>query len=59
MGRGSAKLRAYTKGAIDGGWTPWQLASECASGCLYGEEGRLRAGSTGIMLAVRECTNPR
>lgn len=60
VGKGSAKLRIYTKSGvpIHGGWTPWTVISDCASGCLYGEEGRLRAGSTGIILSVRECSNP-
>ncbi|KAB0803859.1 hypothetical protein PPYR_00829 [Photinus pyralis] len=44
---------------VNGGWSPWRPFSDCASGCLYGEEGRLRAGSTGIMVSTRSCNNPR
>ncbi|KAF2894409.1 hypothetical protein ILUMI_11760 [Ignelater luminosus] len=44
---------------VDGGWSPWRSFSDCASGCLFGEEGRLRTGSTGIMVASRSCNNPR
>ncbi|CAH0552165.1 unnamed protein product [Brassicogethes aeneus] len=43
----------------DGGWGKWRSFSECASGCLFGEEGRLRTGSTGIMVSERMCNNPR
>nr|XP_022913950.1 A disintegrin and metalloproteinase with thrombospondin motifs adt-1-like isoform X2 [Onthophagus taurus] len=43
---------------IDGGWSDWKTYSECASGCLYGEEGRLRTGSTSIMILARLCNNP-
>ncbi|XP_076268234.1 A disintegrin and metalloproteinase with thrombospondin motifs adt-1-like isoform X2 [Rhynchophorus ferrugineus] len=42
---------------INGGWSKW-TNSECASGCLFGEEGRLRSGSTGIMVSKRQCNNP-
>lgn len=44
---------------VDGGWSPWRSFSDCASGCLFGEEGRLRTGSTGIMVASRSCNSPR
>ncbi|XP_017776804.1 PREDICTED: A disintegrin and metalloproteinase with thrombospondin motifs 18-like [Nicrophorus vespilloides] len=43
---------------VDGGWSKWRSFSDCASGCLFGEEGRLRSGSTGIMVATRMCNNP-
>ncbi|CAG9762316.1 unnamed protein product [Ceutorhynchus assimilis] len=43
---------------INGGWSDWR-PSECASGCLFGEEGRLRSGSAGIMVSERFCNNPR
>lgn len=44
---------------IDGGWSEWKYSKDCASACLSGEEGRLRSGSTGIMIATRTCNNPR
>ncbi|EFA06592.2 A disintegrin and metalloproteinase with thrombospondin motifs adt-1 isoform X2 [Tribolium castaneum] len=42
-----------------GTWSKWKPYSDCASGCLFGEEGRLRSGSTGIMASSRICNNPR
>ncbi|XP_044263790.1 A disintegrin and metalloproteinase with thrombospondin motifs adt-1-like [Tribolium madens] len=42
-----------------GTWSKWKPYSDCASGCLFGEEGRLRSGSTGIMVSSRICNNPR
>ncbi|KAI4468517.1 adamts a disintegrin and metalloprotease with thrombospondin motifs protease [Holotrichia oblita] len=45
--------------ALNGGWSKWRQFSDCASGCLYGEEGRLRTGSAGIMVTTRLCNNPR
>lgn len=64
--KGLAALQSYSNvGAmgpavrVDGGWSDWLPFSDCASGCLYGEEGRLRAGSTGIMVTTRRCNNPR
>ncbi|KAK9696181.1 Reprolysin family propeptide [Popillia japonica] len=44
---------------VNGGWSKWRQFSDCASGCLYGEEGRLRTGSAGIMVTTRLCNNPR
>ncbi|XP_065167157.1 LOW QUALITY PROTEIN: A disintegrin and metalloproteinase with thrombospondin motifs adt-1-like [Atheta coriaria] len=44
--------------SIDGGWSNWRAFTDCASGCLFGEEGRLRSGSTGIMETSRMCNNP-
>ncbi|KAK4884284.1 hypothetical protein RN001_000555 [Aquatica leii] len=44
---------------VNGGWSPWRPYTDCASGCLFGEEGRLRSGSTGIMVSTRSCNNPR
>lgn len=52
----SASSRVET---VDGGWSSWKAQSDCASGCLFGEEGRLRSGSTGITIANRHCNNPR
>ncbi|CAH1169956.1 unnamed protein product, partial [Phaedon cochleariae] len=67
--KGYAPSAAYTSarrqpmsnrlGEIDGGWGPWRHSGECASGCLFGEEGRLRTGSTGVEVAERVCNNPR
>ncbi|KAL1512738.1 hypothetical protein ABEB36_002278 [Hypothenemus hampei] len=42
---------------VNGGWSDWRRG-ECASGCLFGEEGRLRSGSTGITVSERFCNNP-
>ncbi|XP_018335694.1 A disintegrin and metalloproteinase with thrombospondin motifs adt-1 [Agrilus planipennis] len=44
---------------VDGSWSKWKSKGECDSGCLFGEEGRLRSGSTGIEVSVRKCDNPR
>ncbi|KRT81533.1 hypothetical protein AMK59_6092, partial [Oryctes borbonicus] len=44
--------------SLNGGWSKWRQFSDCASGCLYGEEGRLRTGSAGIMVTTRLCNNP-
>ncbi|CAH2003513.1 unnamed protein product [Acanthoscelides obtectus] len=52
----SASLRL---GQTNRGWGRWKPYSECASGCLFSEEGRLKAGSTGIMVSERVCNNPR
>lgn len=52
----SASIRIET---VNGGWSSWKPYSDCASGCLFGEEGRLRSGSTGIMVSTRHCNNPR
>lgn len=40
-------------------WTPWSEPTECESGCLYGESGRLREGSTGLVIYSRSCTDYR
>lgn len=58
-GYSAAKSTALRVEKIDGGWTSWKQSADCASGCLFGEEGRLRYGSTGIMVATRTCSNPR
>ncbi|KAJ3648726.1 hypothetical protein Zmor_020505 [Zophobas morio] len=42
-----------------GSWSKWKPFSDCASGCLFGEEGRLRSGSTGITVSTRVCGSPR
>ncbi|XP_068083520.1 A disintegrin and metalloproteinase with thrombospondin motifs adt-1 [Anabrus simplex] len=56
--RGLSSLEAgYVR--VDGAWSDWSPFSDCASGCLYGDDGRLHAGSTGIMVATRRCNNPR
>ncbi|PNF35840.1 hypothetical protein B7P43_G09399 [Cryptotermes secundus] len=61
VGRGLSALQAgfSPNQRVDGAWSEWSPFSECASGCLYSEEGRLHAGSTGIMVSTRRCNNPR
>ncbi|KAH1007972.1 hypothetical protein HUJ04_005135 [Dendroctonus ponderosae] len=57
IAKGSIPKQSYSgalkqspdSGQVNGGWGDWKL-SECASGCLFGEEGRLRSGSTGIVV---------
>ncbi|XP_037036544.1 A disintegrin and metalloproteinase with thrombospondin motifs adt-1 [Bradysia coprophila] len=36
-------------------WSNWSEPTECESGCLYGESGRLREGSTGLRMYTRKC----
>uniref|UniRef100_A0A336KUH1 CSON014126 protein n=1 Tax=Culicoides sonorensis TaxID=179676 RepID=A0A336KUH1_CULSO len=36
-------------------WSDWGEGSECESGCLYGESGRLKEGSTGLRIYQRTC----
>ncbi|XP_056633352.1 A disintegrin and metalloproteinase with thrombospondin motifs adt-1-like isoform X1 [Diorhabda sublineata] len=55
----SAYTSATRLGQANGGWSKWKRSGDCASGCLFGEEGRLRSGSTGIMVSERVCNNPR
>lgn len=55
----TAQQNSARLGQINGGWSKWKQSSDCASGCLFGEEGRLRSGSTGIMASERICNNPR
>lgn len=40
-------------------WSDWGLPSECESGCLFGESGRLREGSTGLKTFRRTCLDFR
>lgn len=40
-------------------WSNWTAPSECESGCLYGESGRLREGSTGLKFYSRTCVEYR
>lgn len=40
-------------------WTDWSDPTECESGCLYGESGRLREGSSGLTIYTRSCTDYR
>ena len=40
-------------------WSDWSSPSECESGCLYGESGRLRAGSAGLKVYTRTCLDYR
>ncbi|XP_063229132.1 A disintegrin and metalloproteinase with thrombospondin motifs adt-1 [Bacillus rossius redtenbacheri] len=44
---------------VDGSWSNWSSFSDCASGCLFGDDGRLQFGSSGIMVSTRRCNNPR
>ncbi|KAJ9585414.1 hypothetical protein L9F63_002797, partial [Diploptera punctata] len=61
VGRGLSALQAgYSPNQrVDGGWSDWSPFSDCASGCLFSDEGRLHGGSTGIMVSTRRCNNPR
>ncbi|KDR17787.1 A disintegrin and metalloproteinase with thrombospondin motifs 18 [Zootermopsis nevadensis] len=61
VGKGLSALQAgfSLNQRVDGAWSEWSPFSECASGCLYSDEGRLHAGSTGIMVSTRRCNNPR
>ncbi|KAL7022303.1 hypothetical protein ACKWTF_012198 [Chironomus riparius] len=36
-------------------WTNFGNSSECESGCLYGESGRLKEGSVGLKIYTRTC----
>lgn len=40
-------------------WSEWAKPSECESGCLFGETGRLREGSTGLKTYRRSCHDYR
>lgn len=40
-------------------WSVWSSPSECISGCLYGESGRLKDGSTGFRHFTRICLDKR
>lgn len=40
-------------------WNKWTAPSECESGCLYGESGRLREGSVGLKIYSRQCVEHR
>lgn len=40
-------------------WSEWGIPTECESGCLYGESGRLREGSTGLKIYSRSCMDFR
>lgn len=40
-------------------WTDWSAPTDCESGCLYGESGRLREGSAGLAIYTRSCTDYR
>ncbi|XP_049546517.1 A disintegrin and metalloproteinase with thrombospondin motifs adt-1-like isoform X2 [Anopheles darlingi] len=40
-------------------WSAWSDPSECVSGCLYGESGRLKDGSTGFRQYTRRCLDKR
>lgn len=36
-------------------WSNWGNPTECESGCLYGESGRLKEGSVGLKIYSRTC----
>lgn len=40
-------------------WGSWGSPSECESGCLYGESGRLKEGSVGLKIISRSCLDYR
>jgi hypothetical protein len=40
-------------------WGSWSHPSECESGCLYGESGRLKEGSVGLKIYSRSCLDQR
>ncbi|XP_058461510.1 A disintegrin and metalloproteinase with thrombospondin motifs 18 isoform X2 [Malaya genurostris] len=40
-------------------WEPWGNKTECESGCLYGESGRLKEGSVGLRQYSRVCRDKR
>lgn len=40
-------------------WSDWTPPSDCESGCLFGESGRLREGSTGLRVRTRVCLDTR
>ena len=45
-------------GRVSGGWSAWSEAG-CRGPCLYSVTGSLARGSTGLVLASRNCDNPR
>ncbi|XP_062544375.1 A disintegrin and metalloproteinase with thrombospondin motifs adt-1 isoform X2 [Armigeres subalbatus] len=40
-------------------WNEWREPTECESGCLYGESGRLKEGSVGLRQYSRTCLDKR
>lgn len=40
-------------------WSDWAPPTDCESGCLFGESGRLREGSTGLRVFTRVCLDTR
>lgn len=40
-------------------WGNWGSPSDCESGCLYGESGRLKEGSVGLKIFSRSCLDYR
>lgn len=48
-------LSAHTSKVVKAVWSDWGEGSECESGCLYGESGRLKEGSTGLRIFQRTC----
>lgn len=45
------------KHEYESSWSEWGQPTDCASGCLYGESGRLGEGSTGLKIHTRNCIN--
>ncbi|XP_052873541.1 A disintegrin and metalloproteinase with thrombospondin motifs adt-1 [Anopheles cruzii] len=54
-----ASLKQDLSKAIKPTWSQWNDPTECVSGCLYGESGRLKEGSTGLREFTRTCLDKR
>lgn len=48
-------IHLSTKSAAALQWSIWENPTECESGCLYGESGRLKEGSVGLKIYARKC----
>lgn len=46
-------IHTPTKATVQ--WSHWENPTDCESGCLYGESGRLREGSVGLKIYSRVC----
>ncbi|XP_055632048.1 A disintegrin and metalloproteinase with thrombospondin motifs adt-1 [Toxorhynchites rutilus septentrionalis] len=55
----SLKQDAIRSMSIIPSWDPWGTPTECESGCLYGESGRLKEGSVGLREYSRTCSVKR
>lgn len=40
-------------------WSSWSDSTPCESGCLFGESGRLREGSSGLKIYSRKCLSQK